>query len=271
MILLRDEPPPNAALEQLRAWQTEVDAILDYAARVAQADARFNSRNRADNSTFAAVRGALAAMSQHCVYCEDSRAHQIDHVRPRSAYPEQVFVWPNMLWACGICNNRKLAKHAIVIDGQIVQFRRKRGDPIAPPPPGPTALLDPRVEDPMQFMLLDLENAFEFVALPGLGSVESARVDFTINEVLRLNDSPFPDQRLEAYNDFRRGLNEYIRWRTRGESQQRLDSLRASFARRRHPSVWREIQRQMQALPRPQSLDRDFAELFEALPEALNW
>jgi 5-methylcytosine-specific restriction endonuclease McrA len=274
MIFLRDEPPRPQVLEQLRTWQAEVDEILDYSERVAAADERFNLRNRAGNQTFAAVRGALLEMcggSQTCVYCEDNRSHQIDHVRPRSLHPEHVFAWLNMLWVCGDCNNRKLAKYAVVIGGELVPFRRKRGEPLSPPPAGPMALLDPRVEDPMAFMILDLADTFQFVALPGLDTVARARVEFTINEVLGLNDDPFPEQRIGAYLDFRGLLSEYLIWRARGESEQRLDGLRARFARRRHQTVWREIQRQIRAEARPPELDRDFAELFEALPEALAW
>lgn len=274
MIFLRDEPPRTEVLEQLGTWQADVDEILDYAERVSFADMRFNSCNRADNRTFAAVRGALLTMcggSQTCVYCEDSRAHQIDHVRPRSLYPEHVFAWSNMLWVCGDCNNRKLARHAVIMGGELVPFSRKRGEPITPPPAGPMALLDPRVEDPMAFMSLDLADSFHFVALPELDTVDFARVEFTVNEVLGLNDDPFPEQRLGAYQDMRAGLTEYLTWRTRGETEQRLDGLRARFTRRRHQTVWREIQRQMRAAARPAALDRDFAELFEALPEALTW
>lgn len=276
MIFLHDEPPCTEVLEQLGTWQADVDNILDYAKRVAAAGARFNFRNRSDNQTFAAVCGALLAMSggsQTCVYCEDSRAHQIDHVRPRSLYPEHEFAWLNMLWVCGDCNNRKLAKHAVVIGGEIVPFSRKRGEPLSPPPTGPMALLDPRVEDPMAFMILDLEDSFEFVALPEpeLDSIARARVEFTINEVLGLNDDPFPEQRLGTYQDIRAGLTEYLTWQARGVSEQRLHGLRARFARRRHQTVWREIQRQMRATARLPALVRDFSDLFEALPEALDW
>ena len=274
MIFLHDEPPRNEVLEQLGIWQADVDEILDYAERVAEADKRFNSRNRADNQTFAAVRGALLAMcggSQSCVYCEDSCADEIDHVRPRSLYPEHVFAWLNMLLVCARCNKRKLAKHAVVIGGELVPFSRKRGEPISPPPAGPMALLDPRIENPMAFMNLDLANSFAFVALPGLEAIARARVEFTINKVLGLNDDPLPEQRFGAYQDFRDRLTVYLTWQNRGESEQRLDSLRARFARSRHQTVWREIQRQMTATARPPALERDFIELFEALPEALAW
>jgi hypothetical protein len=211
MIFLHDEPPRTEVLEQLGTWQAEVDEILEYAQRVMAADERFNSRNRADNQTFAAVRGALLAMcGGTCIYCEDSRAHQIDHVRPRSLYPEHVFAWLNMLCVCGDCNNRKRAKHAVVIGEELVPFSRKRGEPISPPPAGPMALLDPRVEDPMVFMELDLADTFHFVALPGISTVARARVEFTINAVFGLNDDPFPDQRLGAYQDVRAGLTDYL-------------------------------------------------------------
>lgn len=273
MIFLRDEPPPLPALEQLGAWQAEVDAIPDYPARVEHADRRFNARNRKGNQTFEAVRGALRSMTgeiERCCYCEDSLAHQIEHVRPRSLSPEQVFVWPNMLWACGFCNNRKLARHAVVLEDQLVEVVRRRGEPVEPPLAGAIAMLDPRAEDPMAFMSLDLADTFQFVARLGLDIVAAKRVRYTI-DVLGLNDDPFPALRNEAYFQIQESLSEYVRRRDLGDSEMRLANLRARFARRSHQTVWREVQRQMRARVRPLTLGRDFSPLFDVVPEALTW
>jgi hypothetical protein len=42
------------------------------------------------------------------MYCEDSYATDIDHFRPKAAYPAMCFDWLNYLLACSHCNsNRK--------------------------------------------------------------------------------------------------------------------------------------------------------------------
>jgi len=49
MLRIRNKSLPTAAQVQLAGFQTEIDAIADYAARVTEGDRLFNSRNRATN------------------------------------------------------------------------------------------------------------------------------------------------------------------------------------------------------------------------------
>jgi hypothetical protein len=37
---------------------------------------------------------------ERCVWCVDSRAADVEHYRPKARFPEAVFVWDNLLWAC---------------------------------------------------------------------------------------------------------------------------------------------------------------------------
>lgn len=176
-----------------------------------------------------------------------------------------------MLWACGPCNGCKLAQFGIIVDGRLVELpRRRRDDPIAAPPSGGMALLDPRVEDPQAFMGLDLADSFEFFPYRDLDDIGLQRVEHTIR-VLGLNRDPFPEQRADAYQNFRARLREYVTWRRRGESERRLAGLRAGLVRSSHPTVWREIVRLYRSNLRPTQLEDDFAELFDAVPEALDW
>lgn len=273
MIQLVDEPPREDVLEQLGEWQRELDAIADYESQVRAGIERWKLRNREDNPTFLSVRAALRSMSggaQRCCYCEDSLASQIEHVRPKSLYPSHTFVWSNMLWACGPCNGCKLAQIAIIVGGQLVEITRRRNDPIGPPPSGTMALLDPRTEDPQAFMGLDLADTFEFFPHGDLDRITVERVDHTLR-VLGINRDPFPEQRADAYWDFHARLREYAAWRHRGASDLRLAGLRARLRRSAHQTVWREILRLYRSSERPRQLEDDFAELFAAVPEALDW
>lgn len=274
MIRLVDAPPRDDVLAQLDVWQQELDALADYESRVRAALDRWKSRNRENHATFHSIRDALRSMSggaQRCCYCEDSLASQIEHVRPKSLFPSHTFVWSNMVWACGPCNGCKLAQFALIVDGRLVAIpRRRRDDPFTPPPPGTMALLDPRTEDPLALMGLDLADTFAFLPHRDLDPITVERVKYT-TMVLGLNLDPFPEQRANAYCDFRARLREYVVWRDRGESELRLAGLRAGLLRRSHPTVWREIVRLYQSSLRPPQLEDDFSELFDAAPEALDW
>ncbi len=49
---------------------------------------------------------AMCNGPQRCMYCEESMATAIEHMRPRSSYPEATFVWENYLLACSTCNSK---------------------------------------------------------------------------------------------------------------------------------------------------------------------
>ena len=42
-----------------------------------------------------------------CGYCEELCEGQVDHFRPKSAYPELVYAWSNWILACPRCNQKK--------------------------------------------------------------------------------------------------------------------------------------------------------------------
>jgi uncharacterized protein (TIGR02646 family) len=88
-------------------------------------------------STKAAIRQTLTAMStgnQRCMYCEDSHGTDIEHYRPKSAYPQHAFDWLNHLLACAHCNsNYKRARFPLDADGRPL-------------------LLDPSVDNPLDHL-----------------------------------------------------------------------------------------------------------------------
>lgn len=92
----------------LDTWQREINALPSYSEKVEQAKAKYE--NRAGTVTFKNIRGTLATMcsgNRRCCYCEDSLADEVEHIRPKSLYPELVFVWENYLYSCGPCNSKK--------------------------------------------------------------------------------------------------------------------------------------------------------------------
>lgn len=73
-----------------------------------EADTRYRKARTA--RWFIPVLQTLRLMSgpgERCMYCSGSEASQVEHHRPKSAYPQQALAWPNLLWACGQCNQYK--------------------------------------------------------------------------------------------------------------------------------------------------------------------
>jgi hypothetical protein len=90
--------------------------------------------NRTGGGDFERIRAVLCEMCfgpRRCVYCEDSASTQIEHVRPKSLYPEATFSWENLLPACSGCNGPKNNRFAIFVpeEPEPLQVARRRGDP----------------------------------------------------------------------------------------------------------------------------------------------
>jgi len=42
-----------------------------------------------------------------CAYCEEIYKGEVEHFRPKSRFPEQVYIWSNWVFACHDCNHKK--------------------------------------------------------------------------------------------------------------------------------------------------------------------
>jgi hypothetical protein len=63
----------------------------------------------------------------------------VDHFYPIDIYPEKTFLWKNMLWSCGLCNRRKLARFPI----------DENGEPL---------IVNPTIRDPWSVLTLDTDT-----------------------------------------------------------------------------------------------------------------
>lgn len=75
------------------------------------------------------------------MYCCDSHATDIEHFWPKSAYPERMFQWLNLLLCCTECGRFKGNRFPLI--------------------EGVAALVDPTAEDPWQY--LDFEPALGLI------------------------------------------------------------------------------------------------------------
>jgi uncharacterized protein (TIGR02646 family) len=253
---------------KLAEWQAEVDINSDYSTKVAAAKSEFGRRNTATNPTFKAVKAALTQMcagARRCVYCEDSLADEVEHIAPKDLYPERVFLWDNYVYACGPCNGPKNNKYAVIdSNGMLVVVTRPRGAPVVPPAAGVAeGIVNPRVEDPTYFFELDIIDTFVLLRREQLPEQQALRADYTI-ELLDLNKDVLLAARENAYRSYRGCLRDYAHMRDNGASGKVLDFQRRGILQMPHPTVLAEMRRSHAVIP-------ELIELFQAVPEALDW
>lgn len=237
---------PQIHQDELAEYQRDVDAKCSYPEQVKAAKTLFKSRNRKENRTFAAVREELADLcsgSRRCMYCEDSVADEIEHIRPKDLFPEVVFAWMNYLYACGPCNGGKSNKFVVIDDtGAFVDVTRPYRAPVVRPTSGDAALIDPRRENPLDFLMLDLRETFEFTPIADAGTQDYERASYTL-EVLGLNSRDYLVRaRKIAFENYSALLYTYGR---EPDHQRRCVGMHAIRANN-HPTVWWEMKRQQQ-------------------------
>ncbi|WP_416759017.1 hypothetical protein ACNI65_20380 [Roseateles sp. So40a] len=278
MLIIRDQMLPAAAQQQLNVFQASVDALADYADRVEAAASAWKTRTSTvkGEAAFKAVRATLAQMCIgpiRCAYCEDSLADEVEHIKPKSFFPDLAFVWANYAFACGPCNGPKGSRYAVVSRGTLREVVRTRGLPPAPAPAGRCALIDPRTEDPTEFLELDLggvgadgtqlDPTFDFLPKEDLSATATARAEYTI-KTLGLNREVLRKARSNAFGGFRARLREYAEKMEAGADVAELARLRDDLLGTPHLTVLHEMRVQRLWLP-------EIDDLLNRAPEASMW
>lgn len=266
MLLLRDPGLARRTRRCLETYQKQVNSAGEYAAQVATGRELFDARNRQSNPVFRDVRGRLDDMcpgAHRCGYCEDSAADEIEHIKPKDLYPETVFVWENYLLSCGICNRRKSNRFAVIRCGKTVDVTRPRDSPIRRPRRDAPVPIDPRREDPLDFLDLDISGTFIFQPRQNTTPLSEERACYTIR-MLDLNRDVLLVARGEAYGAYRARLVEYRDARQHGVGAAALEALKRGILTSAHPTVWREMARQRCHIP-------ELRRLFAAIPEVPGW
>lgn len=266
MIRLPDLSLSDTSLQHLASQQAKVDALPDYTERVAEAKRLWDIKSR---TSFAPILTKLRQMSGRlvrCSYCEDSCADEIEHIYPKTLYPDRAFVWDNYLYSCGLCNPEKRDKFAVFpgISPAWEDVQRKRGAAIVAPTGGDPVLIDPRREDPLVFLFLDIRGTFRFFPASPKGTREYIRAEYTIDALGLNTRDVLPRCRKSEYGSYRAKLREYVHKRDAGATQRERKLLIGALKRSPHRTVWKEMQRQADRIP-------ELAQLFETAPEALTW
>lgn len=242
MLKLRQISIFGGVRDYLADQQTLIDNLPGYADKVKAADLAWRKKNRAIFRGVREVLDTICPGSRRCHYCEDSAADEIEHVWPKKFYPEMTFIWQNYLFACGPCNgSNKNDKFAIFdINGLQVDVVRGRNDAVVQPPVGDPLFINPTIEEPTDYISLDLETGL-FVPLFPRNSREFKRAEYTIS-VLGLNARDYLSRaRRNAYAAYKDALNVYVELKNRGATQAELLKKREEISEKHHPTVWHEM------------------------------
>jgi uncharacterized protein (TIGR02646 family) len=260
----------DATIARLRSHQDEVDGASPYPMQVEAAARAYGAQGRSDRAPFREVRSVLRGRCsglERCMYCEDAPANEVEHIRPKSLHPELTFCWENFLFACGLCNGPKGNRFKLFVPpGASTEHEAARtsGSPVVAPPGGDSLLLDPRVDDPLDFFNLDLRGTFFFVERHAPGTRERRRAEYTL-DLLGLNRrTMLVTARRNAYKHLVNALRCYLDDRANDASPEELAAHAETVRYTSHATVWAEMKRQHTKIGK-------LNELFTAAPEALAW
>lgn len=261
----------QSTLTYLQQMQEKIDALPTTVAQATTAKKLWASKggNKTGKTAIGDLRKALGKMAgalERCMYCEDSAADEIEHHHPKDLYPALTFVWSNHLFACGPCNGPKNNKFAVVetVENILIDVQAVVRAGNAIPAGAAPALIDPRKEDPLGYLWLDLQDTFEFLPSAEPGTIGHTRGKYTI-QVLRLNARDvLVAARRNAFTGFQARLSDYAGLKKIGAPEAELGRARKELLSAPHFTVWLEMQRQQDAFPR-------LTALFAEVPEAHDW
>jgi len=166
MIRVDRGPEPDGFAARSTDWRERFGAAREQDPKLTAG--KFWSRVR--RQIRADARVLYEAFHGKCAFCEAKMAHvsspHVEHYRPKSKFPDQMFDWRNWLLSCGRCNDKKW-----------VHFPDCAGQP---------CLLNPSAEDPTAHL--------DFSGTRMLA--QTRRGEETI-KLIGLNRSPLEDERAQ--------------------------------------------------------------------------
>lgn len=296
MIKLNSRTLSPSTQSHIDGKQSDIDSRNPFAGRAQRALTLWDNKtsSRPGRTAFGEIKQTLLDMCigvENCNYCENNEATDVEHIYPKKLYPERAFVWDNYLLACKICNTTyKSDKFAVFVPpGSAAKqdIPQQRGA-YNPPPNDDAALINPRVEDPLDFLWLDIQGrTFAFAKIGQPGTREFEKAGYTI-DLLGLNGrsslitarkqaARYFISRLEMYvnvkasssfDELKEAIDDFITLDRatafQVERNRIMDSIRNEIMTYPHTTVWHELKRQRGNL-------RKTNDLFNQAPEAMNW
>lgn len=281
-------------LNHLKKLQGQIDALPSYKAQVKQAKVLWQNKKKTNpqKAAFNRVEKELQKIAigsnTYCNYCEANVGTTIEHIYPRGLFPNKTFVWENFLWTCKQCNGKhKISQFQIFKNTHTSEIINLIKDYSFLRPPNEDAVfINPRVENPLDYLQLNLESGCFETREKNTETRAYKRAAYTI-ETLQLNERKgLVANRQKAYQNYQDLLQQYIDLqkstssealiaifkvsnntkKAPWEKQKELASfeLQTMLLNQNHPTVWKEMQHQVDSIP-------SLKQLFEQVPEALAW
>jgi uncharacterized protein (TIGR02646 family) len=299
MLSLTSKQLSDATTQHLQEQQQDVNSQSTFEKQVKRADSLWGNKEQkggkeeTGKKAFDEIRDSLQKMGKAegiCHYCEHNHAKQIEHIYPKSLFPHKTFVWENYLYICGDCNKKKWNWCKVFYPSNSLNEIELKELGIFPSPTEELVFIDLRQENPLDFMMLDLAGkTFHFLPISDdKNSCEYKKARYTI-DLLELNvDEILPNCRKVATQNFLTYLKNCVEIQKKKkfeELEKLVDSdflpldrsqpfqdekarffneFKNRIQTSSHPTVWEQMKLHRQLLPITN-------QLFEALPEALNW
>lgn len=276
----------QAILDQLQA---KVNAKPDFAKKAKEVDTLWGTKGGVKGrKAFEQIRLLLESMCvgvKACNYCEGNEANDIEHIFPKSFFPEFAFVWKNYLLACKQCNSGYKLDLCYVMDDTGKVYATTRGKA---PKYKKITMVNPRIEDPRDFFWLNIK-VWKFEIHEGLSLADQNKAAKTL-EILALNERDYllAGRRASAveYFDKMERLRLILGARTVKKVKEVLspyqdivddtlplavikkefkESVKQHIQKLLHPSVWESI-KTIESKENPQ-----WKTIFKRIPEALQW
>ncbi|MFT5918197.1 MAG: hypothetical protein ACI81T_004714 [Bacteroidia bacterium] len=289
MIQLTNKELSDDTKAHLNQIQKGIDSEADFALQAEKAQKAWKSKGNADGKqAFEEVKSTLKEMcvsTEVCNYCEQNEAMDIEHIAPKSFFPNHAFVWENYLLACKSCNTGYKLDHCYVLDQNGLSHKSKRG---IEPTHKTHCFINPREEDPNYFLIFNSLTS-KYILNHKLTQSEKEKAKSTL-EILKLNERPaLVEARKSAAKYFYRTikeLTEILNAKDLAELKAILnpydkimdkklslletkEELKVIFKKEiqihQHPSVWYAIKKV------DSKTDDKWKALFDQVPEALHW
>ncbi len=279
----------QASQDILAELQKEITLENDFAKKVKKAASLWAAKNNslATHDAFSELKEKLTEMCvsvEICNYCEQNEANDIEHIYPKSFFPELAFIWSNYLLACKQCNSGYKLDKCFVLDNNDDVVEVKRG---IEPVHKTGAFINPRIEDPNKSMILNMQT-HRFELFPDLSKKQQNKAQKTL-DILQLNHRDtliearksagiYYYQRMKLLTDLLKAenlleienlLTPYDLLDNSLPLDQIKENLKNSFKKHitsfQHPSVWFAIKTiDSKVVPK-------WKALFDEIPDAFNW
>jgi uncharacterized protein (TIGR02646 family) len=287
----------TTALDFLKGKQEKIKQKFHFGEKVTEAAALWDAKtgSKQGREAFFLIREKLKMFcigKTRCCYCEHNEAADIEHIFPKRLFPLRAFLWENFLFVCKQCNTGSKLDHFAIFSptNSALVIEYKSGSPLNQPPTEDNVFINPRKNDPLSILWLNLRTGvFEVHPQFDEASREKKMADYTL-KLLRLNER-LAAARVHAAREFVKDLKQY----TGIKASINFDDLKTHIhfpdevddtmpfqivrknaliqiekriKQRPHLTVWRELQRQQAMYP------THFPEvhaLFAKSPEALTW